>query len=200
MAQFKYFALNSNGKAVTGLVSATDESQAIQDLRDQGIYPTRIDALPICNPFLRKRARRRAKSIATLAKLPRVIASYVIAMVITASVLYMAFLLCAYVGIGIGPNGQCDTCWVRPATRVIDAGYQYPGDSATVLKKVKLCSDCRPPRSVSQYQNADSTFAQFSSAVMAMLAATVLLGVIGIPLCILWGKAIRLTRDFRGEE
>ncbi len=42
MANFQYSALDSKGEQTTGIVSATDEAEAIQKLRIQGLYPTQI--------------------------------------------------------------------------------------------------------------------------------------------------------------
>ena len=42
MANFQYSALDSKGEQTTGIVSATDEAEAIQKLRVQWLYPTQI--------------------------------------------------------------------------------------------------------------------------------------------------------------
>ncbi|MEI6605105.1 MAG: type II secretion system F family protein [Verrucomicrobiota bacterium] len=42
MANFQYSALDSKGEQTTGVVSATNEAEAIQKLRVQGLYPTQI--------------------------------------------------------------------------------------------------------------------------------------------------------------
>ncbi|KAB2637870.1 MAG: type II secretion system F family protein [Verrucomicrobia bacterium] len=42
MANFQYSALDSKGEQTTGIVSATNEAEAIQKLRVQGLYPTQI--------------------------------------------------------------------------------------------------------------------------------------------------------------
>ena len=42
MANFQYSALDSKGEQTTGIVSASDEAEAIQKLRIQGLYPTQI--------------------------------------------------------------------------------------------------------------------------------------------------------------
>ena len=42
MANFQYSALDSKGEQTTGVVSATNETEAIQKLRTQGLYPTQI--------------------------------------------------------------------------------------------------------------------------------------------------------------
>ena len=42
MANFQYSALDSKGEQTTGVVSASNEAEAIQKLRVQGLYPTQI--------------------------------------------------------------------------------------------------------------------------------------------------------------
>jgi type IV pilus assembly protein PilC len=42
MANFQYAALDAKGEQTTGVVSATSEAEAIQQLRTQGLYPTQI--------------------------------------------------------------------------------------------------------------------------------------------------------------
>ena len=42
MANFQYSALDAKGEQTTGVVSATTEAEAIQQLRGQGLYPTQI--------------------------------------------------------------------------------------------------------------------------------------------------------------
>jgi type IV pilus assembly protein PilC len=42
MANFQYAALDSKGEQTTGAVSASNEAEAIQKLRAQGLYPTQI--------------------------------------------------------------------------------------------------------------------------------------------------------------
>ncbi len=42
MANFQYTALNAKGDQTTGTLSAASESEAIQQLRNQGLYPTEV--------------------------------------------------------------------------------------------------------------------------------------------------------------
>ena len=42
MANFQYIALDAKGEQTTGNVSAGSESDAIQQLRGQGLYPTQV--------------------------------------------------------------------------------------------------------------------------------------------------------------
>ena len=42
MANFQYIALDAKGEQTTGSVSAGSESEAIQQLRGQGLYPTQV--------------------------------------------------------------------------------------------------------------------------------------------------------------
>jgi type IV pilus assembly protein PilC len=42
MANFQYAALDAKGEETTGIVSANTEAEAIQQLRNQGLYPTQI--------------------------------------------------------------------------------------------------------------------------------------------------------------
>jgi type IV pilus assembly protein PilC len=43
MANFQYAALDAKGEQTTGVVSATTEAEAIQQLRGKGLYPTQIN-------------------------------------------------------------------------------------------------------------------------------------------------------------
>jgi type IV pilus assembly protein PilC len=43
MANFQYSALDSKGEQTIGIIAAANESEAIQKLRVQGLYPTQID-------------------------------------------------------------------------------------------------------------------------------------------------------------
>ena len=42
MANFLYLALDAKGEQTTGSVQASSESDAIQQLRSQGLYPTQV--------------------------------------------------------------------------------------------------------------------------------------------------------------
>lgn len=42
MANFQYSALDAKGEQTTGVLSAGSEAEAIQQLRNQGLYPTQI--------------------------------------------------------------------------------------------------------------------------------------------------------------
>ncbi len=42
MANFQYLALDAKGEQTTGSVQASSESDAIQQLRSQGLYPTQV--------------------------------------------------------------------------------------------------------------------------------------------------------------
>ncbi|MDB4792773.1 type II secretion system F family protein, partial [bacterium] len=42
MANFQYIALDSKGEQTTGVVQANSDSEAIQALRGQGLYPTQV--------------------------------------------------------------------------------------------------------------------------------------------------------------
>ncbi|MGB0993331.1 MAG: type II secretion system F family protein, partial [Akkermansiaceae bacterium] len=42
MANFQYLALDAKGEQTTGTVQAGSESDAIQQLRGQGLYPTQV--------------------------------------------------------------------------------------------------------------------------------------------------------------
>lgn len=43
MANFQYSALDAKGEQTTGTVSAASETEAIQQLRAKGLYPTQIN-------------------------------------------------------------------------------------------------------------------------------------------------------------
>jgi len=42
MATFDYIALDAQGKQTTGTVQASNEADAIQNLRQQNLYPTQV--------------------------------------------------------------------------------------------------------------------------------------------------------------
>ena len=42
MANFQYIALDAKGEQTTGVVQASSDAEAIQQLRGQGLYPTQV--------------------------------------------------------------------------------------------------------------------------------------------------------------
>ena len=59
MANFLYLALDAKGEQTTGSVQASSESEAIQQLRSQGLYPTQVVEEGKCN--LSKGAKTKGK-------------------------------------------------------------------------------------------------------------------------------------------
>jgi type IV pilus assembly protein PilC len=68
MANFQYSALDSKGEQTTGVVSATNEAEAIQKLRVQGLYPTQIVEEGKGKAALKGKAKVKAKGKSTTAK------------------------------------------------------------------------------------------------------------------------------------
>ena len=47
MANFEYIALDAKGEETTGVISASDEADAITQLRKTGLYPTQVEVAAV---------------------------------------------------------------------------------------------------------------------------------------------------------
>ena len=62
MAKFSYTAVDAKGKQATGTIDAADQNDAIAQIRQQGLYPQRLDEAKEAAVSASAAGKRRRKS------------------------------------------------------------------------------------------------------------------------------------------
>lgn len=96
--------------------------------------------------------------------------------------------------IGISTKGQCDKCWIGPATKLIAVNY-HRANGQEVSKQIKLCNSCTPPSTVSE---GHGDLGPLGELMTIAALGVVAIFVVASPFAA-WKSATEQMREFRKQ-